>query len=98
MNRPVARVCISLSSGISMFARESETRVVRTESLLSLSRGVENTKSLVNWIRLPRIVVSLCVDVERTSNFVLLPSANVESIQCGSRYRTELAVSTSQNW
>ena len=45
INSSVARVCISLSSGISMFARESETRVVRTESLLSLSRGGLNTKS-----------------------------------------------------
>ena len=42
--------------------------------------------------------VNLCVDVERTSNFVLLPSANVESIQCGSRYRTELTVSAFLNW
>ena len=43
--KPVARVRISLSSGISMFARESETRVVEFKSLLFLSRGVENTKS-----------------------------------------------------
>ena len=39
-----------------------------------------------------------CVEVKRTSNFVLLPSANVESIQCGSIYRTELEVSASQDW
>ena len=33
-NRLVARVCISLSSGISMFARESETRVVSLNSVV----------------------------------------------------------------
>ena len=37
-----------------------------------------------------------CVDGERTSDFVLLPSANVESIQCGSLYRTELGVSANK--
>ena len=51
-NRLVARVCISLSSGISMFARWSLTRVDLIKSQLSLSRGGENTKSYVNWIRL----------------------------------------------
>ena len=68
------------------------------KSLLLLSHVGENTKSYVNWIRLPQMGVRNCVEVKRTSNFVLLPSANVESIQCGSMYRTELAVSTSQNW
>ena len=43
--RTVARHRISLSSGIRMFARESETRVDLIKSLLFLSRGVENTKS-----------------------------------------------------
>ena len=52
LNQSVARFCISLSSGISMFARESETRVDLIKSQLSLSRGGENTKSYVNWIRL----------------------------------------------
>ena len=52
LNQSVARVCISLSSGIRMFARESETRVVEFKSLLSSSRGVENTESYVNWSRL----------------------------------------------
>ena len=33
VNRPVARFCISLSSGISMFARESETRGIRLKSV-----------------------------------------------------------------
>ena len=45
LNRTVARLRISLSSGISMFARESETRGVWLKSLLSLSRGGLNTKS-----------------------------------------------------
>ena len=39
--RPVARVRISLSSGISMFARESETRVVRKNRLYFVVRGRE---------------------------------------------------------
>ena len=42
--KPVARVRISLSSGISMFARESETREIQLKSQLSISRGGENTK------------------------------------------------------
>ena len=52
INRSVARFCISLSSGIKMFARESETRVVGFKSLLSLSRVGLNTKSYMKWIRL----------------------------------------------
>ena len=45
--RPVARLRISLSSGIRMFARESETRGVQFKSLLFQSRGGLNTKAYV---------------------------------------------------
>ena len=47
LNRLVARLCISLSSGISMFARESETRVVWLNSVVlcrALSRIPNQTE------------------------------------------------------
>ena len=43
--RPVARLRISLSSGIRMFARGSLTRGVLFNSVVLLSRKGENTKS-----------------------------------------------------
>ena len=51
LNRPVARLCISFSSGISMFARESETRGIRLKSVF-LYRAECWIPNQSKWIRL----------------------------------------------
>ena len=69
VNSSVARFRISLSSGISMFARGSETRGVWLNSVV-LCRAWSRIPNQSKRIRLTAIVGSLCVEMEITSDLV----------------------------